>query len=133
MTTRLADRRYDLEVVQGDDFYKEIVFRDRDLTGAALRMQVRDSYAGDVFVDLDDDVDGGLSMSYDAESGDSTVSIAIPRAVTGAIDIDLTARPGSGRPSRRGVYDFEITPDAGRRKTEFWGDFTFWAEVTRDE
>lgn len=132
--SKISDREYnDFEVYQGDGYRKRLRFRaggqPRNLTGAAARMQVRESYGGDVLFDLSIDNGGLVFPDGTGEAGE--IDIVLTPEQAAAIDIDLSVGPGKAVPRKVCVYDFEIVPAGGVKRTELWGKITFQAEVTK--
>lgn len=129
----IKDREFDFEAYQGDAYRKVLRFYagdvPRNLAGIAGRMQVRESYGGAVLFDLTTS-GGGLEFT-DGTGENGELAIVLTPEQAASVDIDLTPRPGTPVPRKVCVYDLEIVPPGGGKKTELWGKFTFQAEATK--
>lgn len=113
--------RYDLDIVQGQTFHREILWKNPDgtpvnMTGFTARLQIREDYASPrPIITLTSSPVAGLTIT----------------ALLGKIVLDITAAQSSVFQIRRGVYDLEIDQGGGTFKRLLEGRVDISPEVTR--
>ena len=91
--------KYNFEIEKGATFSRTFTYKDPsdvviDLTGAVIKMQIRDNYSSETAaISIDSDTLGG---------------IAVNDPTTGAFIITITDEQTTSIPFAQGVYDIEI-------------------------
>lgn len=108
-----------LRIQKGDDFSRQFVCKDaagavNDLTGCALKMQIRDADSGTVL----------LELSTENEKIDLTPE-------SGLFVIKFAAADTASAAWERAIYDCQLTDSANEITTLFAGDVLLLREVTK--
>jgi hypothetical protein len=111
---------YDLEILQGETYTKQFVWKDSagtevNLTGYTARMQVRQSKASDTVLLELTTANGRIALGGAAGTIDLTLSATVTAAITW----------------KRGLYDLELVASNGVVRRLLEGEVTVSKEVTR--
>ena len=108
-----------LRLQKGDDFSRQFVCKDadgvaNDLTGASLKMQIRDAETGSVLLELSTE-NGKIDLTPE----------------DGFFVINFSAADTGNATWSSAIYDLQMTNDAGEITTLFGGDVVLLREVTK--